>query len=96
MNDTDTFAQRAVALFYDGETAPRVTAKGSGSLAEQIIALAVEHDIPLQENPELVGLLSLLELGEEIPHDLYVTIAQIIAFAYLLKGKVPDQPQTIS
>jgi flagellar biosynthesis protein len=96
MNGTDTFAQQAVALFYDSKSAPRVTAKGSGSLAEQIIALALEHDVPLQENPELVALLSLLELGEEIPHDLYVTVAQLIAFAYMLKGKVPEQPQTVS
>lgn len=96
MSGTDSFAQQAVALFYDRKAAPRVTAKGSGSLAEQIIALALEHDVPLQENPELVALLSLLELGEEIPHDLYVTVAQLIAFAYMLKGKVPEQPQTVS
>ena len=82
--------QRAVALFYDGETAPRVTAKGAGELAEQIIALAREHDVPLQENSELVALLSLLDLGDEIPHELYVCIAQIIAFAYSLQGKTPE------
>lgn len=96
MKNGATFAQRAVALCYDREHAPRVTAKGSGSLAEQIIALALEHDVPLQENPELVGLLSLLELGEEIPHELYVTIAHIIAFAYMLKGKTPVQPHVVS
>jgi len=96
MNDVDNFTQQAVALFYDSKSAPRVTAKGSGSLAEEIIALALQHDVPLQENPELVALLSLLELGEEIPHELYVTIAHIIAFAYVLKGKPAPQSQTIS
>lgn len=96
MNDTDDFARRAVALFYDNKSAPRVTAKGTGSLAEQIIALALENDVPLQENPELVALLSLLDLGEEIPHDLYVTIAHIIAFAYMLKDKASAQPHVIS
>lgn len=79
----------AVALKYDGENAPIVTAKGSEELAEQIIALAREHNVPLTENKELVTLLSTLELGEEIPEMLYLAVAEIIAFAYMLKGKVP-------
>ena len=95
MSSAENFTQQAVALFYDGHRAPRVTAKGHGSLAEEIIALALQHDVPLQENPELVSLLSLLDLGEEIPHALYVTIAHIIAFAYMLKDKVPQQPHAV-
>ena len=79
----------AVALHYDGDTAPKVTAKGYGELAEQIIALAQEHNIPLQENAELVRVLATLELGDEIPKALYITIAEVIAFAYYLQGKVP-------
>lgn len=79
----------AVALKYDGEDAPKVSAKGSHELAEQIIALAKKHDVPLSENRELVTLLSTLELGEEIPEALYLAVAEIIAFAYMLKGKVP-------
>lgn len=79
----------AVALKYDGENAPKVTAKGSQEIAEQIIALAREHNIPLSENKELVSLLSTLELGEEIPEMLYLAVAEVIAFAYMLKGKVP-------
>jgi len=43
----------------------------------------------LSENKELVTLLSSLELGEEIPEALYLAIAEVIAFAYILKGKVP-------
>ncbi len=80
----------AVALKYDGENAPKVTAKGSQELAEQIIELAKQHDIPLTENKELVTLLSTLELGEEIPEILYLAVAEVIAFAYMLKGKVPE------
>ena len=80
---------KAVALFYDGETAPRVSAKGSGDIAEEIIRIAKEHDIPLHEDRDLLVLLSQLELGDEIPRSLYVAIAEIIAFAYMLKGKVP-------
>lgn len=80
----------AVALRYDGESAPKVSAKGSNELAEQIIALAKKHNVPLSENKELVSLLSTLELGEEIPETLYLAVAEIIAFAYMLKGKVPE------
>jgi flagellar biosynthesis protein len=79
----------AVALHYDGEGAPRVTAKGHEQVAEQIIALARQHDIPLQENAALAGLLARLELGEEIPEALYLAVAQVIAFAYRLSGKRP-------
>lgn len=80
-----------MALHYDQITAPRVTAKGQGDLAGQIIALAQEHDVPIREEPELVQLLSQVELGEEIPEILYVAVAEIIAFVYMLKGKLPDQ-----
>jgi flagellar biosynthesis protein len=79
----------AVALRYDGENAPKVTAKGTQEVAQQIIELAQKHNIPLNENKELVTLLATLELGEEIPEMLYLAVAEIIAFAYMLKGKVP-------
>jgi flagellar biosynthesis protein len=81
----------AVALHYDGKNAPRVTAKGTGELAEKIIALAKEHDIPLQENAALAALLAKLELGDEIPEALYLAVAEVIAFAYLLSGKRPEE-----
>ena len=80
----------AVALKYDGENAPKVSAKGSHELAEQIISIAKKHNVPLSENRELVTLLSTLELGEEIPEMLYLAVAEVIAFAYMLKGKVPE------
>ncbi len=83
-------APLAIALRYDGENAPTVTAKGHDALAEQIIAIAKQHGVPLTENRELVRLLATLELGEEIPEALYLAVAEIIAFAYMLKGKVPD------
>lgn len=83
--------QKAVALSYDGEGAPKVSAKGFGNLAEDIIALAQEHDIPINENSELVNVLAQLQVGEEVPHELYVAIAEVIAFAYFLKGKISPQ-----
>ena len=82
--------KKAVALFYDGHNAPAVTAAGSGELAEQIIALAREHNIPLFENEELLKLLVSIGVGEEIPETLYLCIAQVIAFAYKIQGKFPQ------
>ena len=76
-----------VALQYDGDSAPRVTAKGQGLVAEQILALAEEYGIPLREDPDLVTLLSQLELGTEIPSNLYVAVAEVLAFAYMMSGK---------
>lgn len=81
----------AIALNYDGQNAPRVTAKGKGLVAERIIELARQHDIPLQSDPELIQLLAQIPLGEEIPRALYVAVAEVIAFAYLLRGKFPAE-----
>lgn len=83
---------KAVALFYDGQQAPNITAKGEGLVAEDIIALAKAHGIPLCENAPLVELLSHFELGDNIPEDLYLAVAHIIAFAYQLMDKTPSTP----
>ena len=82
---------QAVALTYDGCQAPFVSATGDSDIAEEILRIAKEHEIPIYENPELVDVLSRLELGDEIPELLYRTIAEIISFVYLLKDKTPDQ-----
>jgi flagellar biosynthesis protein len=82
--------KQAVALFYDGKNAPSITASGNGDLAEQIIALAKEHNVPLFENEALLNLLAEIGLGEEIPEVLYLCIAQVIAFAYKIQGKTPE------
>ncbi|MBL3619410.1 MAG: EscU/YscU/HrcU family type III secretion system export apparatus switch protein [gamma proteobacterium endosymbiont of Lamellibrachia anaximandri] len=79
----------AIALNYDGENAPKLTAKGRGELAERIMVLAEEHDVPLHEDAELAALLSQIPLGDEIPEALYRAIAEVIAFAYILSGKRP-------
>lgn len=81
---------KAVALHYDEVRAPTVSAKGTASLAEEIIEIARAHNVPLYENSELVEMLATLELGEEIPEILYRVIAEIIAFAYYLQGKAPS------
>lgn len=79
----------AVALHYDEVTAPRVVAKGTDEIAQKILEIARRHQVPLQENKELVQLLSKVDLGEQIPEMLYLAVAEVIAFAYYLRGKVP-------
>lgn len=86
-NNNDTL--RAIALQYDGENAPIVTATGEGDIAAEILRIAREHNIPLKEDALLADLLSDLNLGEEIPEVLYRVIAEVIAYAYLVSGKVP-------
>jgi flagellar biosynthesis protein len=81
----------AIALNYDGKNAPRVTAKGQRKTAEQIIALAKEHNIPMHTDVALVKVLSQLSLGDQIPRELYLAIAEVIAFAYMLSGKKPGE-----
>ena len=82
--------RQAIALKYDGKQAPTVTAKGDDELAEAILKLAREYEVPIYENAELVKVLARLELGDSIPQELYRTLAQIIAFAWQLKGKFPE------
>ncbi len=83
-------ADIAIALNYDESSAPKVTAKGRGLVAKEILKLATENDIPIKEEPEIIELLATVELGDQIPEALYVAVAEVIAFAYTLKGKVPS------
>lgn len=86
---TKASEKQAIALKYDGENAPNLTAKGNDALAEEILQIARENDVPIYENADLVRLLARLELGDAIPESLYHTVAEIIAFAWYLKGKAP-------
>lgn len=79
----------AVALEYDEKNAPKVTAKGMGELAEQIIAVARQAGVPLQQDEQLVEILTDIKLGDEIPESLYRAVAEVLAFAYILRGKFP-------
>lgn len=81
----------AVALQYDEKSAPRITAKGEAALADEIVARALEHGIPLHEDKQLAALLSQLKLGDEIPRELYIAVAEVLAFAYMLTGKLPRE-----
>lgn len=85
-----TSAKTAVGLGYNGQQAPSVVAKGFDALAEEIINLAKASGVLVHEDPELANTLAKLDVGEEIPKDLYIIIAELIAFAYLLDGRFPE------
>ncbi len=78
----------AVALEYDGASAPRVTAKGRGELAQRIVDTAREHDVAVEENAVLAQALSAVELDDHIPEELYRAAAQVIAFVLSLRGEM--------
>ena len=83
--------KKAVALTYDKQKddAPRVVAKGQGQVAKNIIELAKTHDIPIKDDPDLIEVLSSLEINEEIPSEIYVAVAELLAFVYSANaGKV--------
>ena len=72
--------QLAVALHYDRTGAPRVVAKGKGTIGEKIIEVAKANNIPIEENEVLAGALSNVELGDEIPAELYKAVAEVLIF----------------
>ena len=78
----------AVALHYDKKGAPRVVAKGRGSIGGKIIEIAKAHDIPIEENEVLAGALSKIELGDEIPPELYKAVAEVLVFVLRLSGRI--------
>jgi len=82
--------KRAVGLKYNEGGAPQVVSKGFGELADQIIALAKENGVLVHEDPELNAFLTRLDLGQEIPPELYYVIAELIAFSYVMQGKFPE------
>ena len=73
--------KKAVALQYRADyVAPKVVARGSGHMAQRIIETAVDSDVALYENPGLVEELTKVDLGAEIPPELYEIVAQILVF----------------
>ena len=80
----------AVALAY-GQTdaAPRIVAKGRGMVAEKIISRAREHGVYVHESPELVSLLMQVDLDQRIPAQLYVVVAELLAWIYRLESGQP-------
>lgn len=88
--------KKAAALSYqsDRDQAPRLTAKGSGIIAERIIEAADKAGIPISEDPDLVEVLVQLDFQKEIPPELYKAVAEILAFAFRLNRKMIDENPT--
>jgi len=83
----ETQSKLAVALHYDRSGAPRVVAKGRGAIGAKIIEVAKAHDVPIEENELLAGALSNVELGDEIPEELYRAVAEVLVFVLRLSGR---------
>lgn len=78
--------REAIALAYSQtDAAPRVVAKGKGLLAEKIISKAREHGVYVHESPELVALLTQVDIDEHIPPQLYMAIAELLAWLYRIE-----------
>jgi len=80
VSQSDTDKKLAVALKYESESAPVVTAKGAGTVAEQIERLAMEAGVPIEQNPMMAEALSQIEIDQEIPMELYQAVAVLIGF----------------
>ena len=91
MNTLDDLLNKdqALALFYDGGQAPVISDQRSGEAAQKLIEQALEMGIPIYENPELLEQLSELQIGQQVPTELYQLIAEILAFAFYIQGKAP-------
>ena len=81
--------KKAVALRYrpEKDSAPRVTAKGTGSIAERIITIARDNGIPVKDDPDLIEVLSKLDIDAQIPPSVYIAVAELLAFVYSINGK---------
>lgn len=88
-NNRKNNRKKAVAVSYDSSkaSAPKIVAKGEGKLAQRIVEEAMEHDVPLYEDPSLAEALSYLGLGDEVPENLYELVAKVLAFVYQLDEK---------
>lgn len=85
--------KKAVALRYqpDEDLAPRVIARGSGEVAEQIIRTAQQAGVPLQEDASLVQLLSKIDLNQQIPPELYRVVAEVLSLVYRMEVKARER-----
>ncbi len=89
-------AREAIALAYrQTDAAPRVVARGKGLIAEEIISRAKEHGVYVHESPELVALLTQVNIDEQIPPQLYMAIAELLAWLYQIEHGAPGLPPPI-
>ena len=86
----------AISLKYSGGSnhAPKVTAKGQGWVAEKIIAMAEQQNIPIRKDKDLVALLEKIDVGREIPESLYKLVAELLAWVYQLNNEYSKNRKT--
>lgn len=96
MSERRATGRRAVALLYDPAkgAAPKVVASGANLVAEKIIAAAAAAGVHIKEDRDLVELLSKVPVGEEIPVELYQTIAEVLAFVYAVNSRYKSIKET--
>jgi flagellar biosynthesis protein len=80
--------QIAVALHNEQPGTPRVLAKGKGEIGQKIIETARQHGVPIEENAALAGALSEVEIGDEIPVELYKAVAEVLIFLMRMSGRL--------
>lgn len=86
----------ATALSYDGVTTPRVVARGSGELATAIEQLAAHHNIPVIKDRSLLEMLASVPLGDDIPEQLYLAVATVLAYVWELEGRTPTGEKEVN
>lgn len=87
------YMRQAVALAYGNNPTPVVTAKGDGELARRMLEEARKEGVFVSEDPQLLALLSRLDVDEEIPQELYTAVAVVLSWVYWLKGMQPGDEQ---
>ena len=90
------FNRKAIALAYGKHPVPVVTAKGEDVLARQMIEEAKKQGVFISEDPQLLALLSRLNVDEEIPRELYTAVAVILSWVYWLKDMRPGDEKSLN
>lgn len=87
--DFELSSKYAVALGYDSQTdnAPIVLAKGQGQIAEKIIQIAIDNNIEIRKDEDLLQILKAVDINEEIPVEAFAAVAEIISYIYQQNGK---------
>ena len=90
------FNRKAIALAYGKHPVPVVTAKGEDDLARQMIEEAKKQGVFISEDPQLLALLSRLNVEEDIPRELYTAVAVILSWVYWLKDMRPGDEKSLN
>ena len=95
MKNDNPVSRKAISLQYKKgkNAAPKVNAKGQGWMADRIIKMAQENNIPIREDKDLLHLLSEIDVGQEVPESLYKVVAELLAWVYQINQDYPGSEQ---